>query len=105
VGDAGGEPPDEEPPADALSFEADVLPILSANCGPCHTTNGFAGHNVGGPLPASYDDALELGEILLDRIDGGGMPPTCAGDPGDPGCLSVEQVQTVADWIEQGSNP
>jgi hypothetical protein len=99
------EPPAAEPPADALSFAADIRPIFARSCGPCHTTRGAAGHNVGGPLPGSYQDALRLGPTLLQRIDGGGMPPACNGDPGDPGCLSVAEVQLVQTWITQGSEP
>jgi hypothetical protein len=104
VGDAGGEEPNEEPPGDALSFEADVLPILADNCGPCHTTNSTAGHSVGGDLPGSYEDAVRLGDTLLQRIDGDGMPPGCT-QTGVAPCLSEEEVQTVADWIDQGSEP
>jgi mono/diheme cytochrome c family protein len=90
---------------DALSFATDIQPIFAANCGPCHTTNGAAGHNVGGPLPGSFQDAQRLGQTLVDRIDGGGMPPNCNGDPGDPGCLSVEEVALVQAWIDQGLEP
>jgi hypothetical protein len=103
-GPSSGETPAEE----ALSFEADVLPILSENCGPCHTGSGVAGHDVGGELPGAYNDAMRLGETLLERIGGegatGGMPPGCL-EPGTDPCLSVAEVQTVADWIEQGSLP
>lgn len=111
--DAGGLDPDEpdpneEDPGEAgLSFAEDVLPIFAANCGTCHTTQRFAGHSVGGALPQSYDDALRLGMTLLQRIDGGGMPPACGdeGEPGDPGCLTVQQVETVRTWIADGSQP
>jgi hypothetical protein len=99
---------DGPPAGEPVSFEADVLPILSENCQPCHTGSGVAGHDVGGQLPGAYDDAMRLGETLLERISGegpaGGMPPGCL-EPGTAPCLSVEEIQTVADWIEQGSPP
>jgi hypothetical protein len=87
-----------------LSFAADIHPIFEANCGPCHTTNNFGGHNVADDdVDAAYDDAIALGMELLNRIDGGGMPQACQGEPGDTGCLTVAQVELVRTWMEQGS--
>lgn len=95
-----------------VSFAADIRPIFEASCGPCHVTDGSAGHNVGGELPGAYLDAVELGPSLVTRIDGGGMPPAYAdppndcgaegGDqPGDPGCMTPEEVALVQRWIDQ----
>jgi hypothetical protein len=95
-----------------VSFAADIHPIFEASCGPCHVTDGSAGHNVGGELATAYADAVGLGQTLIDRVDGGGMPPPYAeapnncgaegGDqPGDPGCLSVEEVALIQTWINQ----
>jgi hypothetical protein len=94
-----------EAPDVALSFATDVHPIFSQRCGPCHTTQRVARHNVGGALPGAYADALALGQVLLARIDGGSMPPTCDGAPGSSGCLSVADVELVRRWIGQGSPP
>ncbi len=91
-----------------VSFARDIHPIFEAKCGPCHVDIGYGGHNVGGELEQAYVDAVGLGQVLLMRIDGGGMPPpsaeppnACNGDPGTPGCLTVEQVALVATWIAQ----
>jgi len=100
------------PPTGVVSFAADIHPIFEASCGPCHVTDGSAGHNVGGELATAYADAVGLGQTLVERVDGGGMPPSYApapnncgaegGDqPGDPGCLSVEEVALIQTWINQ----
>ena len=100
-------------PNGIVSFEANIQPIFAASCGPCHVADGSAGHNVGGELPGAYDDAVRISPRLVERINGGGMPPSyadppndCGGEgrgdqPGDPGCLTVEQVSLVQTWIEQ----
>jgi hypothetical protein len=93
-----------------VSFAADIHPIFEAACAPCHTVANYAGHNVGGELDQAYEDAVRLGAMLVQRIDGGGMPPSDApepyncpdgGQPGDEGCLTVAQVALVQTWIDQ----
>jgi hypothetical protein len=64
------------------------------------------GHRVGSPdVSISYPDAQRLGQDLLNRVNGGGMPPACDGDPGDANCLTVAQVALIQAWIDDGSNP
>ncbi len=104
-GDGGG--------PEVVSFAADIQPIFAQRCGPCHTTDGYAGHNVGGAdLEAAYADAVRLGQDLVGRINGGGMPPSdapppndCAdgAGPGDPGCVTVEELNRVQTWLAQCS--
>jgi hypothetical protein len=101
------------PPTGVVSFAADIHPIFESSCGPCHVTDGSAGHNVGGAdVDQAYADAVRLGQTLIERVDGGGMPPSYApepnncGDnggtePGDPGCLSVDEVALIQTWINQ----
>jgi hypothetical protein len=96
-----------------VSFAADIQPIFAQRCGTCHTTDGYAGHNVGSAdLEAAYADAVRLGRDLVDRINGGGMPPSnaeppndCAdgAGPGDPGCVTVEELNRVQTWLAQCS--
>jgi hypothetical protein len=69
-------------------------------------------HNVGGELAAAYLDAVDLGEDLVERVNGGGMPPSyadppnnCSGDPGDPGCLTVAEVELIQTWLDQCTPP
>ena len=99
--------------ADRVSFAADIHPIFESSCGPCHVDLGYGGHNVAGELEAAYVDAVRLGQRLITRIDGGGMPPPNAAppndcgaqgrgsEPGDQGCLTVAEVSLVQAWIEQ----
>jgi cytochrome c553 len=111
--DAGLDASAEGPPSGVVSFEQDVHPIFVASCGPCHVANGEGSHNVGGPdLAMAYDQAVGIGQRLVTRVDGGGMPPSYAdppnncgdqgGDqPGDPGCLTVAEVELIQAWINQ----
>jgi hypothetical protein len=85
-----------------VGFAADVYPILQANCGPCHTTDYSGGHNVASSDEAeAYGFAQMIGGRLLERVNGGGMPPTCSGVPGDAGCLSVAEVDLIRRWTAQ----
>jgi hypothetical protein len=96
-------PPPVEPPLAETSFAADVWPIFMVSCNPCHTTARIAGHSVGSDdLAVAFADATRLGETLLQRLDGGGMPLGCTGQPGDEGCLSEEEVATVRAWVDDG---
>lgn len=99
--------------AGVVSFAADIHPIFAEKCGSCHVTDSYGGHNVGGALTQAYADAVRLGPVLVQRLDGGGMPPAdapppndCGADgrgnqPGDEGCLSVAEVALVQSWIDQ----
>jgi hypothetical protein len=96
-----------------VSFAGDIHPFFVEKCGPCHVTDFSGGHNVGGELSQAYADAVAIGSRLVQRLDGGGMPPPDApppndcgaegrGDqPGDEGCLSVDEVALVQSWIDQ----
>lgn len=78
----------------------------AANCGPCHTEFGLGGHNVGSAtLEIATANAARLGATLIQRLDGGGMPPACLGVPGDPSCISVEDLATIQAWLDTGLAP
>jgi hypothetical protein len=99
-------PPIEPPPPPVTSFEANVWPIFVSNCTPCHTTLRRGGHSVGSAdLAVAFADATLLGSTLIERLDGGGMPLGCEGVPGDPGCISIEDLATVQAWIDDGLAP
>jgi hypothetical protein len=109
--DAGGDA--SVPSSNVVSFASDIHPIFEASCGPCHTDLGYGGHNVGGDLEAAYREAVLLGQTLVTRIDGGGMPPSNAAppndcgaqgrgsEPGAQGCLTRADVTLVQAWIDQ----
>jgi hypothetical protein len=103
-----GAPPVEPPPAEPPppSFEANVWPIFQTGCSPCHTTLGLGGHLVGSAdLATAFADATRLGPTLIARLDGGGMPLGCAGAPGTPGCIAVNDLATIQLWIDTGEAP
>jgi hypothetical protein len=103
---AAEEPVDPPPDPEVASFELDVWPIFQTNCGPCHTELGRGGHLVGSPtLEVADADARRLGATLIERLDGGGMPPACTGVPGDPNCIAVADLATIQLWLDTGLAP
>jgi hypothetical protein len=102
-----GPPPMEPPPVvPPPSFESEVWPIFITGCSPCHTTLGLGGHLVGSAdLATAFADATRLGPTLIARLDGGGMPLGCAGNPGDPGCIAVDDLAAIQLWIDGGMAP
>jgi len=85
-----------------VTFAADIHPIFRANCVPCHEDEYSGGHNVAAvDVAEAYGFVSGISERLLDRVNGGGMPPTCSGVPGDPGCLSVAEFQLIQRWAAQ----
>jgi hypothetical protein len=80
-----------------VSYTADVQPILGDNCSPCHSGLGFGQHNAA----SVYGDAVRVADAILDEIESGGMPPACGGgDPGDPGCVSEEDLEVLEQWVD-----
>ena len=103
-------PADEEeeapaPAAGALSFEADIQPIFNTTCGPCHAGQATAGVDIGNDdIDVALESAREREDRVLARLEIGTMPPGCAGgDPGDPGCISAEDLADVQAWYEAGA--
>jgi hypothetical protein len=80
-----------------VSYTSDAQPILQANCSPCHSGLGLGGHNAA----SVYDDAVRVADAMLDEIESGGMPPACDGDdPGDPNCVSEEDLEVLEQWVD-----
>ena len=107
-------PPPEDPvlPEDPVveepivSFKDDIQPILAERCATpgCHVAGHFTGLDLsqydafkkggnGGPAFTAGDGE---GSLVVERIDGGGMPP--AGPP-----LDADQIQLFIDWIDEGA--
>ena len=102
--DAGGDAGDGGPVVSngPVSFAADIYPIVRANCVPCHETQYSGGHNVASPDEAeAYGFAQDLKGRILERVNGGNMPPDCNGVPGDPNCISVAELDLIRRWTAQ----
>ena len=94
------QPAPEPPPG--VSFQEDILPILQASCAVpgCHAAPNppkglnletYAGFEKGGV----FNPGDSKGSVVIQRIDGGGMPP------GAP--LGNDQIQLFKDWIDEGA--
>jgi mono/diheme cytochrome c family protein len=94
------------PPAEEVSFQADILPILSDECGVCHGS-------MGGWDASSYDSVMTTGDngpvvvpgdpassLLVAKLNGtqdigGAMPPS--------GLLDAETIELISQWVEAGA--
>ncbi|WP_437666345.1 hypothetical protein [Sorangium sp. So ce1182] len=114
AGGAGGAP------EDAAAW-ADVEPILTARCGPCHTTSptpaggfeiDYASSQLDAEFAACQREGLSKGACALKRVLDGSMPHVgqgmakCTGDPerdaGNAKCLTAAEQETLASWVEGG---
>ena len=98
--------PAQPEPVPEVSFQEEILPILQARCAAqgCHadpnprkelnleTYAGFEKGSGGGPV---FNPGDSNGSKVVQRIDGGGMPP------GAP--LDQDQIQLFKDWIDEGA--
>ncbi len=95
AGDGGSAPRE-------LSFAADIHPIFAMYCRPCHQNETSGGHNVAADDPReAYSYLVDMAASLVPRVNGGGMPPECIGFPGDPGCITVAELQLIQSWEAQ----
>ncbi|XXY48068.1 hypothetical protein WME91_49530 [Sorangium sp. So ce269] len=114
AGGAGGAP------EDAAAW-ADVEPILTARCGPCHTTSptpagdfaiDYASSQLDAEFAACARAGLSKGACALMRVLDGSMPAVgqgmarCTGDPerdaGNAKCLTAAEQETLTSWVEGG---
>ncbi len=103
VEEPGGEPPPVEA---GVSFKDDIQPILAERCAlaGCHAAPGAAGLDLtkydtfkkGGNTGPGFAAGDGKGSLVVNRIDGGGMPP--GGPP-----LDGDQIQLFIDWIDEGA--
>jgi methionine-rich copper-binding protein CopC len=102
----------------APTYTNDTQPIYFDKCDPCHTGDGFGGHNIG----INYEDAflptsvypecrnagLLVGQCTIVLIQEGEMPfgAGCTGNPaldgGNAACLTQAQQDTIQAWIDAG---
>lgn len=82
-------------PTLALSWETDIKPIVSDNCGGCHN----AADASGGVILESQEQVLKLKASIITVLNEGSMPL------GDPGFGSSEQGKKFLDWLETQPDP
>ncbi|XXY21155.1 hypothetical protein WME88_16200 [Sorangium sp. So ce216] len=107
-------------PAEAATW-ADVEPILTARCAPCHTTSptpagdfeiSYESSQLDAEFAACARAGLSKGACALVRVLDGSMPAVgqgmarCTGDPerdaGNAKCLTAAEQETLARWVEGG---
>jgi Planctomycete cytochrome C len=108
--------------SEQVSFENDVMPILSANCLSCHGDNG-EGFNKSGFSVKDYDSVMigtKFGTVIvpgdsasstLYRLVAHLTDPKIQMPPHHEDALAVgrgveltpEQIETIRKWIDQGA--
>jgi len=103
-GNAQPNDPVTPPPAGAaVTFTANIHPILVQECARCHASGGlprFAQANAA----AAFDIAVSNRNQIVRLIQSGDMPAdTCGGAPGSQGCVSVANLTLIQQWIAAGT--
>jgi mono/diheme cytochrome c family protein len=95
----GGSSPDR---SGAVTYYKDVLPLVTAHCGGCHTAGGFAPFSL-----TSYDEAHGYAALAAAATQAGEMPPwppaAGCGDFANARTLSSDQIAVFAAWAQQGA--
>ncbi len=86
-------PPAGEP---TVFWESDIRPIYERSCAACH------GEGTNQTFLGSFEAFSALGQVALDRVSRGEMPPPAAG-VAEP--LTEDEVQLLATWVQEGMNP
>ena len=97
---------DDTAPQPRATWYQDVGPILAEHCMSCHQAGGIAPFSL-----TDYADAVEVSDMMVDKVDAGEMPPFDAREESD--CtprfgwqddprLSAAEKATLHAWIEDG---
>jgi mono/diheme cytochrome c family protein len=86
--------------ATSVDYTTTIQPIFNSHCTSCHgASSPSAGYSL-----TSYNGTMTggrvtpgdaAGSILYNKVNGGGMPPG--------GALTAAEIQSIADWINQGA--
>ena len=86
------------PDSDASLGSATFVPIYEASCAVCH---GEAGNQT---FLGSYEAFSALGQLALDLVSRGHMPPASAGrHVAEP--LDAAEVALLETWVQEGMGP
>jgi len=107
-----GDIPDDPP--DTSLWTESVRPMLETYCAACHGEGGFAN-----PVFLGDESTLDLvvansygvcpdltgADCILAMMEEGHMPQGggCAGQGGEDGCPTADDIQLVSDWIDAGA--
>jgi mono/diheme cytochrome c family protein len=95
-----------QPPAEEVSFSADVMPIFDADCIVCHGSFGgwdastfnsvmTSGNNAPVVISGDAENSLLAQKILGTQTIGAIMPPA--------GSLPEDEIQVILNWIDSGA--
>jgi len=102
----------------AVSFTDDVMPVIKKNCLPCHDEDNFnpselsldsydqlmAGGKHGSPVvPGNAPESIIVQKLGSDPPFGDRMPLVKKKTPA-PKKLTQKEINTIAEWINQGAN-
>jgi mono/diheme cytochrome c family protein len=89
-------PPPTPPPGEpTVTWAEDILPIYERSCAVCHGEDGNQ------TFMGTFEAFSALGELALDRVSAGEMPPPASTVPP----LSAEEAQLLETWVQEGMNP
>ena len=87
----------------AVDYETEIQPIFNNNCGNCHLGNSSGDVNLSSYENTMNSDVITPGNheqsTLWDEINSGNMPQ------GNNPELSEEEIDLIAQWIDEGALP
>jgi hypothetical protein len=91
---AGGDIGSNQGSGTEASYSMDIRPILDANC----QVSGCHGSNASLPSWATYETVSANASLIKSKTSDKIMPPPSSG-----GSLTDEQIQLIADWVDDGA--
>lgn len=83
---------DDETTGSAISFVANIQPIINSNCTACHQDPP----RNGAPFPLlEIDQVRNVADLVLTQVNAGLMPPS--------GKLPDEEIELIQQWVDDGT--